>query len=119
MKKSCKLQVLANPTLLAWFVHISTCSVLRTNRNVDKTSRMDTTGEHLLTIRQAAQRLHVSPATVRRYIDRGLGAVRIGGRILTSVEAIQRFAKPVDASHDATLDKRLRDYGRRHHGLRI
>ena len=47
---------------------------------------MNTTTEELLTIREAAQRVRVSEATIRRWLDRGLpklqplgfhGAIRI------------------------------------------
>ena len=46
----------------------------------------------LLSLREAARRLGVTPDTVRRYIDnRKLQAVRVGGRWKVKLSAIERF----------------------------
>jgi hypothetical protein len=62
---------------------------------------IDTTTEQLITLQQGADRFPGSragtrchPATLWRWIkDRKLEGVRIGGRWLTSVEALQRYAE--------------------------
>lgn len=75
--------------------------------------------ENLLTIRDAARLLRVHSATVRRMIDAGLEATRIGKRIYTSREAIERFSKPVEAKPaDKALAKKYQQ-ARQRFGLKI
>lgn len=53
----------------------------------------------LLTVREVAQALRVSPMTVRRHIAAGkLSAVRVGRSIRISRDAVERFAEPVAPS---------------------
>jgi excisionase family DNA binding protein len=53
----------------------------------------------LLTVREVAQTLRVSPMTIRRYIADGkLSAVRVGRSVRVSRDAIERFIEPVAPS---------------------
>jgi len=75
--------------------------------------------ENLLTIREAARLLRVHAVTVRRMIDAGLEATRVGKRIYTSREAIERFSKPVEVKpNDKALAKKYQQ-ARQRFGLRI
>jgi excisionase family DNA binding protein len=50
----------------------------------------------LLTVREVAQELRVSPMTVRRHITAGrLSAVRVGRSIRIRRDAVERFTEPV------------------------
>lgn len=82
---------------------------------------LSVTNEQLLTVKAAAKLLGVTQATVRRHIAHGLDAVKIGGKVYTSREAIERFAKPTTAeARKATKrDKAVMAYARRNLGLRI
>jgi excisionase family DNA binding protein len=53
----------------------------------------------LLTVREVAETLRVSPMTIRRYIADGkLSAVKVGRSVRVSREAIERFIEPVAPS---------------------
>ncbi len=54
---------------------------------------IDLTKERPLTVKKAAEFLCVHPHSVRRYFKQGLEHVIVGGRIYTTREAIQRFAR--------------------------
>ena len=77
--------------------------------------------EQLMTIRQAASLLGVTEATVRRHIERGLEAVKIGKRIYTSREAIERFSRPAksESRKPTSRDKAVLAFARRNLGLRV
>ena len=70
--------------------------------------------ETVLTLAQAAKRVpgpkgNISPATIYRWVKEGvhgrkLEAFTIGGRMLTTVEALARFAQPVDIAPEARSD---------------
>lgn len=77
--------------------------------------------EQLLTIKAAAKLLGVTQATVRRHIAQGLDAVKIGGKVYTSREAIERFSRPArPVTRKATKrDKAVMAFARRNLGLRI
>lgn len=77
--------------------------------------------EQLLTVKAAAKLLGVTTGTVRRHIERGLEAVKIGGKVYTSREAIERFSRP---AHEARTkptkrDKAVLAFARRNLGLRV
>ena len=62
----------------------------------------------LFTVNEAADRLRISPMTVRRHITAGrLHAVRVGRSIRISREAIERFAVPVgtEATRNCIVDE--------------
>lgn len=66
---------------------------------------IDLQSEELLSVFEVTRRLPNRPhiATVHRWITRGLRGVkleatRIGGRVFTSVEALQRFADALTSS---------------------
>ena len=62
----------------------------------------DTVAIELLTVRETADILKVSPLTIRRYVANGrLAAVRIGKGVRIRREAVEGLLEPVDAS--ATL----------------
>lgn len=51
----------------------------------------------LLTVKESAEILRVSPLTVRRYIAaRRLSVVRVGRRLRVPREAVERFIQPVE-----------------------
>lgn len=51
----------------------------------------------LLTVRETAQLLRVSPLTVRRYIQDGrLPALKVGKGVRVRKEALEQFMKPVE-----------------------
>src|SRR5829696_8505132 len=55
----------------------------------------------LLTVKETADMLKVSPLTVRRYISTGhLRAVRFGRKIRVQREAVERFVEPVTPTRD-------------------
>lgn len=54
---------------------------------------VDFTRETPIDVASLALRLNVHQATVRRWFKRGLEWARIGGRVVTSLEALQRFSK--------------------------
>lgn len=76
---------------------------------------IDIATEHLLTMAQAArlrpgsrQGRPTHPSTIVRYIQRGirghrLEAVRLGGTLYTSREALQRFAERLTAAAPTTV----------------
>lgn len=74
-----------------------------------------------MTVQAAAKLLQVKPATVRRHIERGLEAVRIGGRVYTSREAIARFCKPAVAEKTKpnSRDRKVLDFARKQLGMRV
>jgi excisionase family DNA binding protein len=54
---------------------------------------------NLLTVKETAQLLRVSPITIRRYIAAGrLEAVRIGRGIRVHPEAVERFVVPIGST---------------------
>ena len=66
---------------------------------------IDLASETLLTIEKDAERLHVSKATLNRWITYGtkgirLEAAKLGGRWRTSEEAIQRFSDCLTPRHE-------------------
>ena len=70
--------------------------------------------ESLLTIGEAADRLRVTAQTLRTYMTSGangkvLESVRVGGRILTSDGALQRFIEDANQVFDSSgeLDESL------------
>lgn len=77
--------------------------------------------EQLLTVQDAARLLRVHTKTVRRMIETGLEASRIGKRIYTSREAIERFSKPVTprADQQTIAQKKSYEEARKRFGLRI
>lgn len=59
---------------------------------------VDFTREKPIDVERAAALLLVSTVTVRRWMRRGLEFCKLGGKVFTSYEAIQRFSKPGDSS---------------------
>lgn len=62
---------------------------------------MGVLGETRLTFAQAAANVGVSPGAIRRWYDSGcrghrLEAAHLGGRIVTSKEAVERFLKKLN-----------------------
>lgn len=57
---------------------------------------MVTVDERLIDVAGVAQRCRVSMRTVYRWFDRGLESMRMGGVLLTSLEALQRFSRQSD-----------------------
>jgi hypothetical protein len=53
---------------------------------------IDMNRERLLSINAAAQHLGVSRQTICNWFRRGLDRAKLGGRVFTSREAIQRFS---------------------------
>ena len=59
---------------------------------------IDVNCEQLISMTEAAHRLHVAPSTIWRWRQkkgvrgRRLETVKLGGRVMTSLAAIQRFA---------------------------
>ena len=58
---------------------------------------MDLWREQRLSVTQVCQELGVGRSTVFDWIGRGLEAVKIGGRVFTSREAITRFSRPINS----------------------
>lgn len=88
---------------------------------VSNVAMLSVAHEQLMTIRQAASLLGVNQSTVRRHIERGLEAVRIGGKVYTSREAIERFSRPMTAevTKATKRDRAVLAFARRNLGLRI
>ena len=58
---------------------------------------IDLSRERPLSVMQAAHFLNVPPQVIKRWFRAGMESVRIGGRVYTTREAIQRFAEPATA----------------------
>lgn len=58
---------------------------------------VDFVRETPLSVRRAAELLGVNPMTVRRWFKRGLDNTKVGGRVMTSREALNRFQKNGDS----------------------
>jgi hypothetical protein len=72
---------------------------------------MVTVQETLIDVPGVAQKFHVSTRTVYRWMKSGLEYGKWGGRVLTSLEALQRFSQQ-GFDEDAAILKDLRDrYG--------
>ncbi len=62
----------------------------------------------LLTVREAAQTLRVSPLTVRRYIADGrLSAVRAGKGVRVRRESLEQFVTPVQPKEEPRMGSAL------------
>ena len=59
---------------------------------------IDLTREQPLSFTAAAELLRVDPAEIETWFRDGLECIRIGSRLFTTREAIQRFAKPIIAA---------------------
>lgn len=44
-----------------------------------------------------ADLMNVNPVTVRRWFKRGLDHVKLGGKVFTTLEALNRFGRPGDS----------------------
>lgn len=55
---------------------------------------VDFAKENVIDVQRLAQRLDVSPDTIRRWMRQGLEKVKLGGRVYTSLEAVNRFSQP-------------------------
>ncbi len=53
---------------------------------------IDFTTEHIIDIESLATKLDVNSVTIRRWFARGLEHAKVGGRLFTSLEAVQRFS---------------------------
>jgi excisionase family DNA binding protein len=63
----------------------------------------------LLTVQETARILRVTPITVRRYIAQGrLPAVRVGGGVRISKEAVEQLPKPVEPSQSSNKNRQRR-----------
>jgi hypothetical protein len=65
---------------------------------------IDLKRERPLSVVAAAQHFGVHRRTIEGWFRRGLERVKIGGRVYTSLEAVQRFSEPgcnVERQHDA------------------
>jgi len=85
---------------------------------------IDFINEKILDVEQADEKFNVSPVTIRRWFRSGLEFAKLGGRIYTSLEAIQRFSKQSDGRVsirpvmiDRDTRKHLRTCGREELGL--
>jgi hypothetical protein len=54
---------------------------------------IDFTIEHVIDIESLAIRLGVHQVTIRRWFSRGLEHAKLGGKLFTSPEAVQRFSR--------------------------
>ena|SRR5437762_11961845 len=60
-----------------------------------------------LTVQETARLLRVTPITVRRYIAQGrLPAVKVGGGVRISKEAVEQLPEPVRTSDSLKRDRR-------------
>src|ERR1700730_1815404 len=70
---------------------------------------MYTKAMELLTVQETARLLRVTPITVRRYISQGrLPAVKVGGGVRISKQAVEHLPDPVEASRSPTKSRRGR-----------
>lgn len=59
-----------------------------------------------VTVKQVCERLHVSKATVHKWINSGqLAAVRAGRRVLIPLSAIEGFIRPVEPNEPIDDDE--------------
>jgi hypothetical protein len=65
---------------------------------------VDFAKEQVLSAKRVAKRLDVSHDTLRRWFTRGLDHVKIGGKVFTSLEALNRFAGSDGAGIDSEAE---------------
>jgi transposase-like protein len=53
---------------------------------------IDLVRENTITVKGVAERYEVHPSTVYGWFKGGLEKIKVGGRVVTSLEALQRFA---------------------------
>lgn len=62
---------------------------------------VDFAKENVIDVQRLAKRLDVSADTIRRWFRQGLEKVKLGGRVYTSLEAVNRFSQPVAVTQQA------------------
>ncbi len=67
----------------------------------------DTTAETPLQVSDVMKRFHVCRRTVENWFARGLEGFKLGGRVYTTLESIQRFALPLEYENRAPLSHHL------------
>lgn len=72
---------------------------------------VDFAKENVIDVQRLAKRLDVSADTIRRWMRQGLEKVKVGGRVYTSLEAVNRFSQPVatPAEVDPALSQMFRE----------
>jgi hypothetical protein len=59
---------------------------------------VDFTREKIIDVPDLADLMKVNPVTVRRWFKRGLDWAKVGGKVVTSLEALNRFSSPGETS---------------------
>lgn len=71
---------------------------------------VDFAKENVIDVQRLAKRLDVSTDTIRRWFRQGLEKVKLGGRVYTSLEAVNRFSQPVAVREvDPNLSQMFRE----------
>ena len=69
---------------------------------------IDLTRERALSVKQVVKQFDVSRRTVENWFSNGLEKTRIGRRVYTSLQAIQRFSQPgieIEVDSDTEADE--------------
>lgn len=69
---------------------------------------VDFAKETVIDVQRLAKRLDVSADTVRRWMRQGLEKTKLGGRVYTSLEAVNRFSQPTTIRNPAS-EQRVAD----------
>jgi transposase len=77
---------------------------------------IDLVRENTITVKGVAERYDVHPSTVYGWFKGGLEKIKVGGRVVTSLEALQRFANkgnglPTDYRSTAVLQRLEEKFG--------
>jgi transcription initiation factor TFIIIB Brf1 subunit/transcription initiation factor TFIIB len=67
---------------------------------------VDFTRETLVDVRQVCERMRVTHDTVYRWFRKGLEFAKVGGKVITSMEAISRFSRQSESLGSPALVER-------------